>query len=387
MKSKLPNIGLCSELKPKVVHIITDGQIGGAQRSIEWLSKVFDRKHFDYYFIFLYSGGPIANNIFDLGFPVFTLNWKNGYSINGRLELLNLLRRIKPDLIHDHDSTPFSRFLFRLAFNCPILSLQHGNFGYVRKGSLQYLGILVDDFFTQLVITNSDFSARMHSKFFFRSAKKIRTIYLGLDLNQYTEAKFIPVSSEFELKRNEEFWHNYKIKITFVGRVRKEKGILELPILAKRLEEIGFPKFEINVVGEGDALEILVQMAKSLDVNHHFIYWGWQQNIKEVFKNSDVFVFPSLWEEPFGLVAIEALLYGLPVVAYNVGGIKEAIGDAPNVLLVPKGNVNSMANAIITLIKLPLLKMKEGQDYIRTKYDIKRTALQLEKVYKEILTP
>ena len=374
-------------MKPKryrIVYILTDGQYGGAQRSVQWLAAVLDRRKFDYHFIFLYSGGPIQDAIASMGYPVNTLNWQNGYTLFGRLKLIRLLRRIEPDIIHAHDATPLSRLFTRLTVKCPIISTQHGEFAYKRAGRLRLFFSWLDDRVTDIVIANSDFSARSHGRLYHRPPSKIRTIYLGLDLEKFALKDRFP-SHYQRTKENHDLRKN-DLKIIFVGRLELVKGVLQLPLLAQALQKRKLERFKILIVGDGKAHAALVQSAEQLGVSQYFDYRGWQADVFPALCEADIFVFPSLWDEPFGLAALEALAAGLPVVAYDVGGVREALEGGPGAYLVPRGDIATMADTVLRAISSSDRHDQEArEEYIHSRFDIRRTACQIELMYSEIL--
>jgi glycosyltransferase involved in cell wall biosynthesis len=89
------------------------------------------------------------------------------------------------------------------------------------------------------------------------------------------------------------------------------------------------------------------------NVPHSDILRGWRHCL--------VAVVPSLWPEPFGLVALEAMAAGKPVVASAVGGLADLVVDGATGILVPPGDVEALRGAIARLLGDPLLREKMGQ--------------------------
>lgn len=104
---------------------------------------------------------------------------------------------------------------------------------------------------------------------------------------------------------------------------------------------------------------------------------------KYFFEKTDIFVFPSL-NEAFGLVAVEAMEYGIPVIASNEGGIPDIIEDGINGLLVEKNNPADLASAIKKLIVDSSLRAQMGQAGHR-KYEERFTEEQFEKTMVKCL--
>ena len=84
--------------------------------------------------------------------------------------------------------------------------------------------------------------------------------------------------------------------------------------------------------------------------------------LAEVYQSADIFVNPVIWEEPFGLVNIEAMATGLPVISSRVGGIPEVVIDGKTGLLVPPNNVQALAETIENLLDHEELRVTMGKE-------------------------
>jgi glycosyltransferase involved in cell wall biosynthesis len=103
---------------------------------------------------------------------------------------------------------------------------------------------------------------------------------------------------------------------------------------------------------------------------------------------SDIFVCPSIWQEPFGTVILEALAYQKPVVASNVGGIPEIISNNVNGLLIPPNNPSALADDVIYLLgnKENSLKLgAKGRETVQKKFSFEVVAKQAIQIYEELL--
>jgi len=91
-----------------------------------------------------------------------------------------------------------------------------------------------------------------------------------------------------------------------------------------------------------------------------YIPWHPQERLPELYARADICVVPSLWREPFGIAAVEAMAAGKPVVASRVGGLADIVEDGVTGFLVEPGNANQLAQRIETLINDPMLRKKMG---------------------------
>jgi len=106
--------------------------------------------------------------------------------------------------------------------------------------------------------------------------------------------------------------------------------------------------------------------------------------MRELYSRSSAFVFPSVWQEPFGLVLLEAMASGTPVVAYQTGATPEIVVDGKNGFLVERGNVQQLSMRVLQLLRNPSLARQlgiEARTSVEDKFDIKETARR----YAEVL--
>lgn len=166
--------------------------------------------------------------------------------------------------------------------------------------------------------------------------------------------------------------------ILFVGKLMNWKGADVAIKAMSKLPESAV----LFVVGEGPAESELKELATRLQLDHRVRFMGHQRNVESFMQAADCFVCPSLWEEAVGLVNIEALASGLPVVASRIGGIPEFIDDRVTGLLFRPGDVEELADRLNFLIDNPrILKTmsQKARTYAVEKFSIqKRVADYLE---------
>jgi glycosyltransferase involved in cell wall biosynthesis len=145
-------------------------------------------------------------------------------------------------------------------------------------------------------------------------------------------------------------------RITFVGRLVGEKGIGTLVDALKRLSVPA----ELDIVGEGPLLPMLRAAMEREATSKRVNLLGYlpPERIREVLVRSGLLVTPSIWEEPLGLVVLEAMACGVPVVASSVGGIPEIVQHNVNGLLVKPGDADALARAITRIIDDPRLRSR-----------------------------
>ena len=185
---------------------------------------------------------------------------------------------------------------------------------------------------------NSNATAETVSKAYDIPLGKIKTIYLGLDLD------CVPLDPKAEKKRL------HKPILLLVGGNVQRKG---LPAILKTMPELlkEIPGLTLQVIGNNQNLGKMKKLVHQLGIGEsvEFLGWIYPEKIKNYYRKACVFVMPSLMEG-FGLVFLEAMAQGLPVIGGNVGGTLELIKDEENGYLVNPGDVSTLGEKIRELL-------------------------------------
>ena len=147
-------------------------------------------------------------------------------------------------------------------------------------------------------------------------------------------------------------------RILFLGRLRQEKGAFDL-LQALTLLRNSHPGLAVTCAGDGD-LDAVRRHAHALGVSEFVHLPGWVDGAEKekLLSEAALFVLPSYFEGlPVGV--LEAMAYGMPVIATDVGGVRDAVGDEAGVLIVP-GDVSALAHAIEKLLDDPSVAKTMG---------------------------
>lgn len=155
-----------------------------------------------------------------------------------------------------------------------------------------------------------------------------------------------------------------EVVVSFVGQIREIKGIADFVSMAKKVTG---EKTRFLIAGQcrdkaamGDAYSE-DELHELISGDPRIKYCGYVDQVESIYKTSDVIVVPSRWEEPFGLVCIEAGAAGLPVVATRAGGLPEVIVDGVTGLLVDIGDIQAMSEQVQTLLDNAPLRARLGK--------------------------
>jgi len=157
------------------------------------------------------------------------------------------------------------------------------------------------------------------------------------------------------LKFDKQYNNNSK-NLLFVGRITEEKGILES---LKVLKYIKNDYKEYRIIGKPQTLkqkkyqnqlnEYMIE--NNLEGRVKFLGSKYGDSLIQEYINADLFILPSIWEEPAPMVIAEAFAAGCPIIAFDTGGLKERIVNNKNGILVEKENIKKFANAITFVLK------------------------------------
>lgn len=179
--------------------------------------------------------------------------------------------------------------------------------------------------------------------------------------------------------------------ILFVGALDRPhyfKGVEYLLRSFSRLEE---KDTHLLIVGEGDLKNYYTDVAKKLDVSDNVTFAGRasDEDLPKYYAASDVVVLPSVtMGEAFGIVLIEAMATGKPVIASNLPGIRTVVDDGHNGLLVGPRNIDDLTSKIRYLLDRGDLRKqfgKHGRKKVVDKYTWQKIGLKLEDIYLDVL--
>ncbi len=215
---------------------------------------------------------------------------------------------------------------------------------------------------------------------------KLVKIYNGID--------FEKISSKTGLKDiRKEFGigANYKI-VGIVTRITEGKGIDNFLKAAKALLS---KNADIKILVVGDAItedevrfkKTLLTLADELGIADDVVFTGWREDALDIISNMDVMVQASTMPEGFGRTCVEAMALSVPLVVTNVPGPSEIVVNEVTGFIVPPGDIEAMARAVLAIITDRALSDKfarNGRKRAEKLYDLNKTVKQIENVYLEL---
>ncbi len=172
----------------------------------------------------------------------------------------------------------------------------------------------------------------------------------------------------------------------FVGRIHPTKGI---EWLLRALKQVSVP-VHLDIAGHGDEVPEMRQLCQRLEIEQQVTFHGWinSQQVETLIQQTRAIVFPSIWHEPGGTIAFEAMAQGRPVIMSRVGGMPEVILHEVNGLLVEPNNVEELAACIERLALDHALAQQlgnEGRKMATEKYPLSIHMQKLMRFYTQLM--
>ncbi len=235
-------------------------------------------------------------------------------------------------MVHDHDLycprrhyyTPFGRRNCHRAYHplrCTLCSMmsRSGNAGKDHAGTLRLVRkmntAVISDFMQNNLIANGFAPEKIY--------------------------RLTPVCKA-GIARNE-FMPSGVLRLLFLGQLIRGKGC-DLLIDALRL--IPEQPWRLTIAGDGNDRQMLERMVQEYGLTEKITFAGWNNSPEDFFAQTDLTVFPSRWQEPFGLSGLESIAHGVPVAAFDVGGVREWLSGNETGFMIPEQNLEMLAETI-----------------------------------------
>ena len=372
---------------PKILFYTDTPIAGGAEKQMLLLADHLDKSNYQIQLVCssFKSLDRWVQEFLDHGHRVTRLKVWHKHDPRHYFGLKKILKKERPDLLHIHVWNPAScRYAFWAAqkTHTKIIVTEHDPF--VLRG---FKNFLKKKFLrkTNEVIAVSESNRQFLLKSYPFLKERITTIHNGIDIKTIQKELLHFTNQEKKRIRHELFQSKNGQIILSIAALHPRKG---LKYLLKAFAEVvhNFKDLKLVIVGEGPEQKELEKLSKNLGIDNKVVLLGYQQIISQLLKSSDLFVLPSI-KEAFGLVLLEAMAVGVPIVATEVGGIPEIIQNHKNGELVEAANSKDLAEKIQELLKNTALREKLafiGLHEVK-KFSVEQMAKKTQEVYDKVL--
>jgi glycosyltransferase involved in cell wall biosynthesis len=373
----------------KVLYIINNLTKGGAERFVlDLLIFLHKTSSIEYRLAVLNDENDYEEydkkilNLTNLNYTTFSLRKKNKNSV-----LKNLLDDFKPDIIHSN--LFLSEFSTVLDVRKDIKYVCHGHDNMHQFKSLRFK----DLFNKQRLLNRLEYVILKNKKYniaqtyFIVNSKHTFSFFKKqLPKNQKKNVRLIQCGFNYDkyFQKNDHIL-NKKIRLVNVGSYQLKKNQQFIVDIAEVLKNRGVD-FEINLIGDGSEFEKVKRKIEHKKLSNHVFQRGLQSNVQEWYQKSDIYLHSANYE-PFGLVFLEAMAAGLPIVTLDGKGNRDIIENDKNGYLFHEENAELFANKIIefTTDKKKYKEMSDfAQNYAKT-FDVSIKNKKLIEFYESIL--
>jgi len=368
-------------VKPhEILHIIGGGEIGGAEQHVLTLLNGIDRTRFSPHLVCL-THGPFASLVRKSDIPTRTFPMHFPIDLSPLPHIVRWARQKEIKLVHTHGSR--ANLLGRLGarwLTIPSLTTVHSSLAhdYLSPWSAR-IALGLDRLtlpLTSGIITVSEYLANEVAS---RGGRNLETIYNGQAPISFND----PSTSRHQFRLQ---WGipSDALVIGTIGRLHPTKGQTDLIKAATQMYS-KFPNLHLLLIGDGPLRHDLELELKQSTIPHTLT--GYLPQAYEALPAMDLFVLPSV-SEGMGLVLLEAMQAGVPIVASAVGGIPEVVRAGIDGLLVPPGDVTGFSDACSKIIDIPDLAKSLILSALSRwpEFSIASMVSETEQVYTSLLT-
>lgn len=361
----------------KNVLIVSHGAaLGGSPISALNIARFIDKSRFNLVFLFG-EDGPIVKIAKDEGYKVYVAPKSGFLGLGLSLKTYKIIRQENIDIVHLNTLTSYYKYP---AFGAFIARKKI--FWFVREDPeqkrclrlMRYLNALA----TKIITVSYDTAKHMK----LANQNKLLTIRNGIDLRSFAP-DLTPSACKIKLNLSK----NYEY-ITTIASLEERKGIIEL-IKAYAKIAPKCPNTRLLIVGKDRSskqlyLASMKELINELKLDERVIIHGESRQINEIMCASALFVLFSAWEG-LSRVLLEAMACAKPIIASSAGGNAEQVINGYNGFLVPFGDIDALADAMIRALSEPAKLAELGANsrkLCQKDFDIVRTTKEIEKLYE-----
>lgn len=323
----------------------------------------------------------LANHIHfhEVNVPEYPLFKYQPYELALSSKLVTIIKQYQIDLLHVHYAIPHAyagymakKMLEAEGIKIPMMTTLHGTDITLVGNHPFYKPAVTFSINNSDVVTSVSESLKEDTLRLFDVKVPIEVVPNFIDMKKH-DFSFTDCNRELLAEKDE-------FIITHISNMRKVKRIDDVIHIFYNIQK-QLPA-KLMMVGEGPERENAERKFKELGIEERVAFLGNSDEIDKILCFSDLFLLPSE-KESFGLVALEAMASGVPVISSNVGGLREVIVHNQSGFLCELGDVEAMSKAALELLNNVenLNRFKTNAKQIAAKFDTEKIVPRYEKLY------
>jgi len=290
----------------RILHYVDENRLSWAQAWIQLLEAL--RKKGIENFVLCRPGGTLHEMLAQKGFTVFTCKPAIPWAPPLCACIKDVIKAVKPDVIHTRLSqAALLGGYWGKRLGVPVLCTVDK---YPKAKYYKYAA--------HLAACSNDVARHMISQGF--DGKKVTVVSNPIDVSRYEKPKsYVP-----QMRKSKSIPQDIPV-ILAAGRFVDWKGF---DVLIKACAKLAGVDFRLWLAGDGPMRGALEGLATGLGISDLVTFWGFLEDIRSLMWQADLFVLPSKTPEPFGIVALEAMASGLPVIATSAGGVLDFVDES-----------------------------------------------------------
>lgn len=332
----------------RVLFMIDSLGPGGAEQTLQRVVEGIDQTTFEPRVAVLQirEGNPVADQIREVGIPVDVVEVDRLRSPSGHARLLRYLVKVRPQIIHTH--LEFSHTLGgiygRLVGARPIGTVHTFALGAAslerKRMGLMWLSLRR----AHVKVIAPSHAAMEHIGSIGRVApERLLVMHNGVDLHRFRP----DLPAREHVREQLGIPPNARVLVV-VAVLRKGKGVSDLISAMPEITEL-VPDVVALIVGDGEERAALARQAETSGMSHRVVFTGSRDDVPALMAAADVLVLPT-HKDVLPTVVAEAMGAGLPVIASDVGGLREMVEDTITGILYPAGDTAALVKASVELL-------------------------------------
>lgn len=313
---------------------------GGAERYIISLAKGLKDKGFKFFVgVSKRTYNSCEKELEMLGVKIVLIPIKNVLDIFSAIKISNFCRQNNIDIIHTHFLRENCVAIVSKIFGNKAFIINTCHMNWHNRRDVQILNRVLTRFNKKIIAVSKSVEDNLIKEGIDKN--KIQVVYNGVDYSYWSQDIKSTIGEEFNI--NEDVF-----KVVTVARFNEEKGYFYLlDIIEEIKNRINLNKFKFILVGDGELRHEVEDYGASKNILDAIIFTGFRSDIKNILKGAHLYISPSK-NEALGISILEAMACGVPVIATNVSGSAEILGEDSQ-YLIEYGNKKDGANRVLQI--------------------------------------